>query len=296
MSFRTDPLPSYEDIVSGNFLKSKSAAKENINAKHPKNREIIVKKEESLSGTFKYVKEGEVSEEGEISDSSDISTKNKNNSNKRSTLNNKINTNNKQKKIKKDEKSPNFSSNTTATTKPSNASTLFVPRLICRYFMEGICSKGDKCTFSHSVVPNKTPEEARVKEPCKFFIMGSCMKGEACYYSHDLSTVPCKFFHLKGECSAVSRGSACRFSHAPIDNETLEKLRSAESERIKAEANSTNLSVDSTRFISSSNDQSSAPQETSQTTEETEKSTDCPHDYLNPFAFDGSDVEEDGEC
>ena len=120
------------------------------------------------------------------------------------------------------------------------------------------------------------------------------MKGDSCYYSHDLSVVPCKFFHLKGECSAAVRGTICRFSHAPIDPETLEKLRTAELERIKEQKlseMSNNVASDSQPIYLS------APQEASQACKETEKSTDCPHDYLNPFAFAASDGEgEDGEC
>lgn len=99
----------------------------------------------------------------------------------------------------------------------------FVPRVVCRYFMEGICSKGDRCTFSHNVTPNKTPEEARKAETCKYFIVGSCMKGAACQFSHDLSTVPCRYHHVWRTCTA---GNTCRFSHAPIGEEELARLRS----------------------------------------------------------------------
>ena len=290
MSLRSDPLPSYEDIISGTFLKLEKAEKENKKKQFlDKNQD---KKEQSshFGSDFKYKnvqEDGEISEEGELSEISETKPKKRkapdsnNNNNKKinKTNNNKINSN----KIN----NKNFSSNTTAAMTP------FVPRLICRYFMEGICSKGDKCTFSHSVVPNKTPEEARVKDPCKFFIMGSCMKGEACYYSHDLSVVPCKFFHLRGECAAAAKGASCRFSHSPIDMDTLEKLRTAEMERIQ-EQKLTDISTISEMQSINNPVQLSAPNHTSQTCEETEKSTECPHDYLNPFAFAGSDC-EDGE-
>lgn len=95
------------------------------------------------------------------------------------------------------------------------------PRTPCRYFMEGKCSKGDECTFSHAVRPNKTAEEARTEEVCRFHIAGSCLRGEGCMYSHDLSRVPCKFFHAKGECVA---GTRCRFSHAPVSEEVRHQL------------------------------------------------------------------------
>lgn len=95
------------------------------------------------------------------------------------------------------------------------------PRVACRYFMEGKCSKGDECTFNHAVRPNKTVEEARSEDVCRFHIAGGCLKGDGCMYSHDLSRVPCKFFHAKGECGA---GTRCRFSHAPVSEEVRHQL------------------------------------------------------------------------
>lgn len=95
------------------------------------------------------------------------------------------------------------------------------PRVPCRYWMKGQCSKGDECTFSHAIKPNRTAEEAKSEEVCRFHILGNCLKGEACLYSHDLSKVPCKFFHVRGECAA---GEACRFSHAPISDEVRRQL------------------------------------------------------------------------
>lgn len=91
------------------------------------------------------------------------------------------------------------------------------PKVPCRYWMEGRCSKGDLCTFSHALKPNKTVEEAKsTTEVCKFHIAGCCLKGDDCLYSHDLSRVPCKFFHVHGECTAHMATGGCRFSHAPI--------------------------------------------------------------------------------
>lgn len=95
------------------------------------------------------------------------------------------------------------------------------PKVPCRYWMEGKCTKGEECTFSHALRPNKTPDEAKSGEVCRFHIAGSCLKGETCLYSHDLSQVPCKFFHVRGECGA---GRTCRFSHAPISEEARHAL------------------------------------------------------------------------
>lgn len=295
MSFRSDPLPSYEDIISGNFVSLKKQTKTETVAISTETENI--KQQQSVEvGQFKYKtfnkiiekEDGEVSEDGNFKETK-RPAKNAKQSHK--PQNNLIIKQKTQKpEIKKrsrtDKNTTNFTSNTTSSSSSSsNGKNAFVPRLICRYFMEGVCSKGDKCTFSHAVVPNKTPEEAKVKEPCKFFIAGSCMKGESCYYSHDLSVVPCKFFHLKGECSANAKGAACRFSHEPIDKETLEKLRQNEAERIK-EKLAAEASIESSNLTASST--TTTKPEQSQTSKEAEAATECPHDVdlLNPFAGD----------
>lgn len=338
MSFRSDPLPSYEDIISGKFLIKKAAATVPF---------INENKEESQSreqdcGNFKYknvnkisvenVEDGEIPEEGEFEEG-EILVENTSKKGANIAVNKSAKPNNKaiketrsQKNHPKDtnqtdyrndkratidtpseyQKKPktdkNFTSNIQSQSPKTN--TPFVPRLICRYFMEGICTKADKCTFSHSAIPNKTPEEARVKDPCKFFIAGSCMKGESCFFSHDLSVVPCKFFHLKGECSAAAttRGGGCRFSHAPIDKETLEKLKASENERAKEKAKDqylVNISHSNTNTQTNSNTntniaRSSTNHEHAYQGKETETSTNGPHYtdlLLNPFACDNGDEE-----
>lgn len=316
MSFRSDPLPSYEDVISGAFLLKKSTKSVNIDEKTTTSVQ-----NSAISGGFKYkniveneVEDGEVLEDGEINDSQSKSqkvtrnntnnssnskkVKNSNTKTKNSKNNNHSNVASKGVRVQKSQaegkkSSADFTSNITVAGK-----TPFVPRLVCRYFMEGICSKGDKCTFSHAAVPNKTPEEARVKEPCKFFIAGSCMKGDTCYFSHDLSVVPCKFFHLRGECSAAAKGNKCRFSHEPIDAVALEKLRIAEKERVKEakelENQQVNNNGDNSPFVISS----AKPPERFETHEEAKTSAESPHYFnpdqllLNPFAG-GDDNDDD---
>ncbi|PJF17542.1 hypothetical protein PSACC_02640 [Paramicrosporidium saccamoebae] len=90
------------------------------------------------------------------------------------------------------------------------------PKVPCRYWMEGKCSKGDECTFSHASRPNRSVEDAKSEDVCRFHIAGNCLKGDNCMYSHDLSKVPCKFFHVKGDCGA---GASCRFSHGAISEQ-----------------------------------------------------------------------------
>uniref|UniRef100_A0A8C4R3S9 C3H1-type domain-containing protein n=1 Tax=Eptatretus burgeri TaxID=7764 RepID=A0A8C4R3S9_EPTBU len=82
-------------------------------------------------------------------------------------------------------------------------------RVVCSFYMEGRCNKGDLCHFSHDAEPLKK------KEPCKFYAGGSCGKGEKCLYMHD--DFPCKFFHTGTNCF---QGDLCRFSHQPLTDET----------------------------------------------------------------------------
>lgn len=57
------------------------------------------------------------------------------------------------------------------------------------------------------------------KEICKYYIQGYCSKGEYCHYYHE--TFPCKYIHTKGYCK---NGDKCRFSHAPLTMEAKELL------------------------------------------------------------------------
>lgn len=322
MSFRTtDPLPSYEEILSGNFktfssVKTKEISstiisnfKENENILNDNSVEFLVldsKSTDSCSAVFKYKNVNKINEEledGEITDEP-LKKEIKSEINKRpNKKNEKVGTMKVQKPEIKTQilkkKEADFKSNLTTTSDNKNISknqnnkhtekTPFVPRLICRYFMEGLCTKGNQCTFSHSVVPNKTQEEARVKEPCKFFIAGSCMKGESCYFSHDLSSVPCKFFHLKGECSAASRGAGCRFSHEPIDAVTYEKLRSSENEKMNEKA-AAEIAIAELSLTNTTNTELSTTK--NEQKEETETTAGCPHEELNINPFAGDDSED----
>ncbi|KAF7806737.1 putative transcription factor C3H family [Senna tora] len=74
----------------------------------------------------------------------------------------------------------------------------------CRHYVKGRCYEGDKCKYSHDIVP-----ETKSK-PCCHFARHSCMKGDDCPFDHQLSKYPCSNFVTKGSCS---RGGACMFSH-----------------------------------------------------------------------------------
>lgn len=58
---------------------------------------------------------------------------------------------------------------------------------ICAFFMEGKCSRGSDCPYSHAALP------PRKMELCKFYLMDCCAKKEKCLYLH--KDFPCKFYH-----------------------------------------------------------------------------------------------------
>jgi hypothetical protein len=89
--------------------------------------------------------------------------------------------------------------------------------IICKFFIEGRCQKGNECPFSHNTPMNKK------LEPCKYYLNGFCAKNEKCLFMH--ADFPCKFFHRKNNNnnnkSSCLHGDQCRFSHEPISNPLL---------------------------------------------------------------------------
>jgi len=67
--------------------------------------------------------------------------------------------------------------------------------------------------------------EWQKKVLCRYYMMGVCQRGDSCPYSHDRSisnkgTLPCRFFQ-SGTCA---NGSNCRFSHGQPDQEPIQQL------------------------------------------------------------------------
>lgn len=82
-------------------------------------------------------------------------------------------------------------------------------RAECKFWLNGACNKGDKCKFTHI----GTPEVK--KELCRYILNNKCEKGSNCYYSHDISTVPCRFWHLYGKCAYYD---TCPFIHGAVSD------------------------------------------------------------------------------
>ena len=113
---------------------------------------------------------------------------------------------------------------------------------LCEHFLQGKCSRGDRCRFSHApdgglkAIRSDAPDAAAVgeagavpKKVCQHYLQGKCTRGERCRFLHvapesgsgapDLRSKDdgaasgvkiCQHF-LAGKCT---RGERCRFSHA----------------------------------------------------------------------------------
>ena len=46
----------------------------------------------------------------------------------------------------------------------------------------------------------KKPNKNLKRELCKYFLNGECKKGEKCTFSHIISDFACKYFHAYGKC------------------------------------------------------------------------------------------------
>ena len=138
-----------------------------------------------------------------------------------------------------------------------------VGKVPCKYYMQGKCSKGDQCTFSHMYEPERTPDAVRQEHErilglpgdvlvdlagkngqtiwqvltagvCKYILHAKgCTRQENCLYSHDVHKLPCRFYHAWGRCAS---GDTCRFSHAEIKSQLLkDRIRQEAREAVKLE-------------------------------------------------------------
>ncbi|XP_029373415.1 zinc finger CCCH domain-containing protein 4 isoform X1 [Echeneis naucrates] len=98
-------------------------------------------------------------------------------------------------------------------------------KAICKYYIEGRCTWGDHCNFSHDI------ELPKKKELCKFYITGFCARADHCPYMH--GEFPCKLFHTTGNCV---NGDECMFSHDALTDDTQELLNKMLAEDAEAGA------------------------------------------------------------
>lgn len=96
------------------------------------------------------------------------------------------------------------------TTKLNEEWLILKEESLCAFYMEGKCSRGADCPYSHAALP------PRKMELCKFYLMDCCAKKEKCLYLH--KDFPCKFFHTGKKCR--SSAEDCKFSHDPLSETT----------------------------------------------------------------------------
>ncbi|KAI9437329.1 hypothetical protein H4582DRAFT_1959360 [Lactarius indigo] len=117
-----------------------------------------------------------------------------------------------------------------------------VQRKTCNYWLQGRCTFGKRCRFSHDTPSESAigPDASRsavaaVAGTCPYFIRGTCKFGDRCRMSHGLATEtqtppsrpfaapkPCKFFP-KGRCN---KGEDCPFSHTVSNSVVLNSVPS----------------------------------------------------------------------
>ena len=112
---------------------------------------------------------------------------------------------------------------------------------VCMYWkMYGYCNKGDSCGYSHlPQLKGVTPPTKRIPDVCKFYLQDSCQKGSNCNYYHQ--EFPCKYFHIGLTCY---QGPNCKFSHAPLNEETRKLLEKAWTQTHLRTGSATNLSAE----------------------------------------------------
>lgn len=132
--------------------------------------------------------------------------------------------------------------------KQANEAVPQKPRLPCRFFARGFCSKGAACPFEHddtksiaigselssNIAADTSLTNPISQVPCRFFAAGTCTKGSSCLFLHpedsmiestaapaadqaadSRSQIPCQFF-VKGACR---NGDACPFAHCGTDHQ-----------------------------------------------------------------------------
>ncbi|CEG83586.1 hypothetical protein RMATCC62417_17484 [Rhizopus microsporus] len=82
----------------------------------------------------------------------------------------------------------------------------FVPLVPCKYYGQGYCKDGDKCTFKH--------DNTNDPEVCPLWVKGKCKNDELCRFKHEgpRDIKICQFYKTQ----SCTKGDACPFSHVSI--------------------------------------------------------------------------------
>ncbi|XP_070558317.1 probable E3 ubiquitin-protein ligase makorin-1 [Ptychodera flava] len=63
------------------------------------------------------------------------------------------------------------------TPDPRHQDSYWTKRVLCRYFMNGMCREGVNCRYSHDL-------SAKPAMTCKYYLKGQCAYGDRCRYDH----------------------------------------------------------------------------------------------------------------
>jgi len=94
---------------------------------------------------------------------------------------------------------------------------------LCTYFIQKRCTKGDQCTFAHSVSEMKHVPDLEKTQLCKDFLSGMCLQGDECRFAHDKTQLRANpVYHKQKLCNwykggRCMNGSACNFAHGERD-------------------------------------------------------------------------------
>ena len=81
---------------------------------------------------------------------------------------------------------------------------------ICKFYLKGNCTEGDKCNFIHD------------KDICKFyFFEGKCKKGSNCKFKHEINGIPIKPINNKKKQRHFKNTESFEPSHKPPDARVL---------------------------------------------------------------------------
>ncbi|XP_069942501.1 uncharacterized protein [Cherax quadricarinatus] len=74
--------------------------------------------------------------------------------------------------------------------------------VLCRYFINNVCNKGDQCRFSHD------PAVAQPSMFCRYYLKGTCAYGDKCRYEHSVPDYVGKVYAPQSNAAAAVAAAA----------------------------------------------------------------------------------------